>query len=100
MESNTLYEEKKGGVVVSLYALTEDDRLNGISFPCVSKDGKGLNMMINLTPYGLKCDYEGEGKETVLSLLKKIENKLKKNYGLTFEEEPKFEIVEPETSEE
>ena len=98
---NNLYTEKKNGIEVSLYAITEGNEFAGISFPCVSKDNKGVNMMIEMTKYGLKNDYQGEDKETIDALLKKIENKLKKDFGLTFEQEPQPEpMVELQEEEE
>lgn len=95
---NKLYSESKGGVTASLYAIVENDKLIDISFPCVSKDDKGIEMEIRLTPYGLKNNYQGEDRADVDGALKKVENKLKKAYGLVFEVEPQIEIPQIEES--
>lgn len=91
---NKYYEASQGDITASLYAVESEGQMLGISFPCVTKEGIGINMAISLTQYGLENDYNGEHKSNVDSALKKLENKIKKAYSLSFEEKPVVEIPE------
>lgn len=86
MESKK-FEKAKGTYKVSFLADLDGGRFVDISFGMVEVDNVPV-CGVMLTPYGLKCDYDGNGKTTVKNLVKSLETSLASEYNLTYEPEP------------
>lgn len=99
MITSELIEKTSGKARVSLQADLLDGQFVDVSFGVMTYDGIPQDGYISLTPYGLTHTNEGEHKEAIGKALKKVEEKIASDYGITFNEPPVMEdmpIVEQE----
>lgn len=94
--TSELIEKKKGAYKASLLADSVDGQFHSVSFGIVTKDDIPLDMTVSLTPYGLEHDYNGEDKDKVDEIVNLLGTKLAEKVGITFNEKPQFESIEPE----
>lgn len=91
--ASELIKKKKGAYEASLQADVIDGQFDSISFGVVTKDGIPLDLTMQLSPYGLEHTYEGDDKDKVDEVVKRLETELKNEFDLTFEERPQFEDI-------
>ena len=94
MVTSNLIEKTSGKAKVSLLADVVDGQFQGVSFGIMTYNDEALDGFISLTPYGLEHTYQGSYKNAIDRALKKVEDKIASDYGITFNEPPVMEKME------
>lgn len=87
MLKRTKHSVSHGGIVLHMMINVLDRRLAELSFQTIECNGVPLEGTFQITPYGVKTDYQGEFSEDVEAALEDLNTYLHKKYRVNWEPE-------------